>query len=339
MASADDPYEDAGARAATRAAGALRRGRLARDAGRLVEAEAAFEEALKAAEAAWTTDAERASIAAELGLCELALQRHREAAGHLAQSLEHRGALSPWILRRVQEGLASAEKRVATLYVTTSPPGAEVFLDGEALGRVEPVHEVYLDPGDHNSRARLEGHTDAVRSFRAEAGQSHALVLRLRRAPEPVAKAPEAAPPAPPAPPAAPAPPPLPLAELRIGGVALTTAAAAAGAVFLLRASVVRGDLAERDVALRRGGWDPSACQGAGASPVCAELRGLREERNLLGALGAASLVTSGVFAAATAAWFLTDPPPAGGAPARQGVRVVPVMTGNQAWLSLQGTF
>ncbi|AUX46643.1 hypothetical protein SOCE26_081490 [Sorangium cellulosum] len=340
MASADDPYADADTRAATRVAGALRRARQARDAGRLVSAEVAYEEALKAAEAAWTTDTERAAIAGELGLCELALQRHREAAGHLAQSLEHPGALSPWIHRRVQEGLQSAGKRVATFYVTTNPPGAEVFLDGEALGHIEPVHEVFLDPGDHTARARLEGHADAVRSFSAEAGQSHALVLKLRRAPEPVAKAPEAAPPpARPAAPAPPAPSPLPLAELRLGGVALTTATAAAGVVLLLRAAVLRDDLAERDVALRRQGWDSSVCQGANGSPTCAELRGLREERNRLGALGAAALVTSGVFATATVAWFLTDPSPAGGEPVRQGVRVVPVMTGNQAALSVQGTF
>ncbi|KYF53803.1 hypothetical protein BE08_21370, partial [Sorangium cellulosum] len=251
VASADEPYADPDVRAASRTAGLLRRARQAQAAGRLVTAAATYERALEAAQEAWTTDAERATIAGELGLVELALGRHRDAATHLAQCLQHRGVISGWLRGQVDDGLQRAAKRVATVYVTTNPPGAEVVIDGQAPYPPEPVHEVFVEPGEHTARARLEGHEEAVRSFTAEAGQTHPIVLKLRRLPERVARAPEA--PAAPvsAPPAAPpAGSTFPLAELRIGGVALTTAAVSAGTVFLLRSGVLRDNLAAQEAAL-----------------------------------------------------------------------------------------
>ncbi|MGK3985795.1 PEGA domain-containing protein [Sorangium sp. So ce136] len=336
-ASADEPYADPDARAASMTTGLLRRARQAQAAGRQVAAAATYERALEAAQEAWTTDAERATIAGELGLVELALGRHRDAASHLAQCLEHRGVISGWLRDRVDDGLQRAAKRVATVYVTTNPPGAEVQIDGQALYPPEPVQEVFVEPGEHTARARLEGHEEAVSSFTAEAGLTHPLVLKLRRLPERVARAPEAAPAAPPS--APPARSTFPLAELRIGGVALTTATVAAGTVFLLRSGVLRDDLAAQEAALRRGGWDPSACGGADAPPACAELRDTTGARDLFRELGVGTLVAGGVFAAMTAAAFLTDLSYLASEPARQGVRVVPVMTAERAGVFLQGTW
>ncbi|WP_437925407.1 PEGA domain-containing protein [Sorangium sp. So ce291] len=336
-ASEDEPYADPDARAASMTTGLLRRARQAQAAGRQVAAAATYERALEAAQEAWTTDAERATIAGELGLVELALGRHRDAASHLAQCLEHRGVISGWLRDRVDDGLQRAAKRVATVYVTTNPPGAEVLMDGQALYPPEPVHEVFVEPGEHTARARLEGHEEAVSSFTAEAGLTHPIVLKLRRLPERVARAPEAAPAAPPS--APPARSTFPLAELRIGGVALTTATVATGTVFLLRSGVLRDDLAAQEAALRRGGWDPSACGGADAPAACAELRDTAEARDLFRELGVGTLVAGGVFAAVTAAAFLTDLSYLASEPARQGVRVVPVMTAERAGVFLQGTW
>ncbi|XXT17247.1 PEGA domain-containing protein [Sorangium sp. So ce429] len=339
-ASADEPYADPDVRAASMTTGLLRRARQAQAAGRQVAAAATYERALEAAQGAWTTDAERATIAGELGLVELALGRHRDAASHLAQCLEHRDVISGWLRDRVDDGLKRAAKRVATVYVTTNPPGAEVLMDGQALYPPEPVQEVFVEPGEHTARARLEGHEEAVSSFTAEAGLTHPIALKLRRLPERVARAPEAAPAAPhPAAPAAPPGSTFPLAELRIGGVALTTATVAAGTVFLLRSGVLRDDLAAQDAALGRGGWDPSACGGADAPPACAERRDTAEARDLFRELGVGTLVAGGVFAAMTAAAFLTDLSYLASEPARQGVRVVPVMTAERAGVFLQGTW
>ncbi|WP_155798990.1 PEGA domain-containing protein, partial [Sorangium cellulosum] len=183
-ADARDPQGIAGTRETSTVEDRLRGARQARDAGRWVEAEAAYALALKAADAAWTTDAERAEIAAELGLCELALGMYRDAASHLAQGLRHRDALRSGLAGRAEEGLKKAESRVVTFYLGVSPPDAEVLVDGKALGRPAPTYELFLEPGHHTVRARLDGHTEVLSAFEGQAGKDSSLTLKLPRAPE-----------------------------------------------------------------------------------------------------------------------------------------------------------
>ncbi|MDC0678852.1 PEGA domain-containing protein [Sorangium atrum] len=342
VASAQDPHGLAGSQETSTAEDLLRRARQARDARRWAEAEAAYEAALKAADAAWTTDAERAEIAAELGLCELALGSYRDAADHLAQSLRHRGALRSPLVERAEDGLLKAESRVVTLYLGVSPPDAEVFVDGKALGRQAPTYELFLEPGQHTVRARLDGHSEAVGTFDGQAGKASSLTLKLPRAPE--RAAPPGAASAGPVRPEAPSPPPaarraLPLMELRIGGAALATAGLAAGTVFLLRADVIDGNLAERDMVRRRQGWTPTTCWWPNAPSPCAEIRKEVAERGRFATLGNVALVTGAVFGIATAASFLVEGWLLGSTPAREGVHVIPSATGTQAGLVLLGVW
>ncbi|WP_438000126.1 tetratricopeptide repeat protein [Sorangium sp. So ce185] len=343
MAGAREPHAISGAHEASTTANPLRLARQARDAGRWVEAEAAYEAALEAAEAAWTTDAERAEIAAELGLCELALGRYRDAADHLAQSLRHRDGLRRALRERAEDGLLQAERRVATVYLGVNPPDAEVFVDGKALGRPAPTYELFLEPGHHTVRARLDGHAEAVSAFEGQAGKDISLALKLPRAPERGARAPEAAG-AGAARSAAPSPgpaarPAVPLTELRIGGAALATAAVAAGTVFLLRADVIDGNLAEREVALRRQGWTPTTCWWPDAPSACAEIRRDLAARDLFATLGNVALATGAVFGIATAASFLAEGWLLDETPPRGGVQVVPSATRTQSGLILQGAW
>ncbi|MGK3991109.1 PEGA domain-containing protein [Sorangium sp. So ce136] len=341
VASASDPHAVSGLRETSPVASSLRRARQARDAGRWVEAEAAYEAALTAADTAWTTDAERAEIAAELGLCELALGRYRDAADHLAQSLRHRDALRGGLAERVEEGLKKAESRVTTFYLGVSPPDAEVFVDGKPVGRPAPTYELFLEPGRHTVRARLTGHTEAVSAFEGQAGKDSSLTLKLPRAPERGAAGAAGAGPARAVDPAAQraAQAALPLTELRIGGAALATAALAAGTVFLLRADVIDGNMAEQDVVRRRRGWTSTTCWWPNAPSACAGVRKEAVERARFATLGNVALAAGAVFGVATAASFLAEGWLLGGTPAREGVHVVPSATGTQAGLALQGVW
>ncbi|WP_438002902.1 hypothetical protein WME89_28725 [Sorangium sp. So ce321] len=350
-ASAGEPLSASQPRDASAVAESMRRARRARGVGKWSEAEAAYEAAMKAAEAAGASDAERAEIVGELGLCELALRKDREAAGHLAQSLAQRGALSSSLQRRVEEGLQKAEKRVATLYLAVNPPDAEVLVDGEALERRAPTYEVFLEPGHHTVRARLIGHAEAESSFDAGAGKEHTLALKLLREPDSAARGPGVATPARPGAPgvqpgaavARPGDPVarsrLPATELRIGGVALAAATGALGTVFLVRAAVRHDDYRERGAGLRAQGWQTWTCQESGDVPACAELRALRKERDLFSTLGLVSVAASGVFAVATAVSFWNDLSRTAGQPSREGVRVVPLAAERQAGVLLQGVW
>ena len=72
--------------------------------------------------------------------------------------------------------------RPAAITVVTVPPGADVKLDGEPVGR-SPLHLEPVKPGDHEVVAELAGHAPARAQARTEPGQ--ALRLELRPAPEP----------------------------------------------------------------------------------------------------------------------------------------------------------
>ncbi|WP_437601432.1 PEGA domain-containing protein [Sorangium sp. So ce590] len=341
VASASEPHAVSGPRETSTLASSLRRARQARDAGRWVEAAAAYELSLKAADAAWTTDAERAEIAAELGLCELALGRYRDAAEHLAQSLRHRDALRSGLAERAEEGLKKAERRVVTFYLGVNPPDAEVLVDGKTLGRPAPTYELFLEPGHHTVRARLDGHAEALGAFEGQAGKDSSLTLKLRRAPERGAPQAAGGGPARAADPAArpAARSAVPVTELRIGGAALATAALGAGAVLLLRADVLDGNLAERDVVRRRRGWTSTTCWWPNAPSACTEIRKEVAERDLFATLGNVALATGAVFGVATAASFLAEGWLLGDTPAREVVQVVPSAAGTQAGLVLQGVW
>ncbi|XXT22061.1 PEGA domain-containing protein [Sorangium sp. So ce429] len=338
VASASDADAVSGPRETSTVASSLRRARQARDAGRWVEAEAAYEAALTAADAAWTTDAERAEVAAELGLCELALAMYRDAADHLAQSLRYRDALRGGLAERVEEGLKKAESRVVTFYLGVSPPDAEVFVDGKPVGRPAPTYELFLEPGNHTVRARLTGHTEAVSAFEGQAGKDSSLTLKLPRAPERGAPGAAGAGPARVVDPLA-ARQALPLTELRIGGAALATAALAAGTVFLLRAEVIDGNMAEREMVFRGQGWTPTTCWWPNAPSACTDIRNDMAQRDLFATIGSVALATGAVFGVATAASFVAEGWLLRETPVRDGVQVVPSATGTQAGLVLQGVW
>ena len=74
-------------------ADAVKRGDKARKAGRWKEALEAYRAALEEAQRAGIPRQERDEIAGEIGACEAALGKHREAAGNLHRGLSHREVL------------------------------------------------------------------------------------------------------------------------------------------------------------------------------------------------------------------------------------------------------
>lgn len=142
----------------------VRRGQRARAAGDWTAAHAAYKAALEAADPASSTERERAELAGELGLCELALRKYRDAAEHLAFSLEQRAALPVTLQRRFEDGQRKAIPHVAKLSLAVDPPDAEVIIDGKAIGPVARVYTLFFEPGLHTVRARAPGREDAFQS-------------------------------------------------------------------------------------------------------------------------------------------------------------------------------
>jgi hypothetical protein len=126
--------------------------------------------------------------------------------------------------------------------------------------------------------------------------------------------------------------------NLRVTGVALTTATASSSAVFLVRALYLNRNLNELGDALRDRGWPPSRCLQQ-PPPECAELRDLQKGRDLFADLGVGTLIASGILGGATAALYFTDFSFLRSEPTKDGFQVVPVTTGQQTGLLIHGVW
>ncbi|WP_437524502.1 hypothetical protein WME79_36155 [Sorangium sp. So ce726] len=326
----------------------VRRGQRARNAGLWVEAHAAYKAAFDAADPTTSTERERAELAGELGLCEVALHRYRDAAEHLSRSLEQREALPDALRRRFEAGQREAGKHIATLVLGVDPPDAEVLIDGERIGRTARIYTLFFEPGKHMVRARAPGRADAFQGFLGVAGAEHEITMQLPLAAASSAKetapvAPKEAPQALSSSPAVRDRPPSPWTSwpgtLRITGVGLTVATGSLGAVFMVRAMTADGDLDERNAKLDAAGVSQGVCREAPRPSACSELKGLRRERDLFAGLGTAMVVTSGVVGAATLASFFTDFSFLQAEPSRARLALVPTVTPAHAGLVAYGAW
>ncbi|HTN88958.1 MAG TPA: PEGA domain-containing protein [Sorangium sp.] len=149
-----------------------------------------FDEGVKAANAGRWSDAhvsflaawrlkEHYQIASNLGVAELKLGKHREAAEHLAWYLREAPTTKVEQRRRAEASLKEALAKVASVTVQVEPAGAEVTVDGAAVGKAPLKLPVFLAPGEHEIGARLDGYVPAKRAVTAKAGVTETVSLRL----------------------------------------------------------------------------------------------------------------------------------------------------------------
>ncbi|WP_437713246.1 hypothetical protein WMF45_46290 [Sorangium sp. So ce448] len=350
-ASADNIHPKAGPSDRSTVKEHVRRGQKARKAGLWTEATAEYKAALEAADAATSTEVERAELAGELGLCELALHKYRDAAEHLARSLEQREALPEALQQRFEAGQRKAAPHVARLVLGVDPPDAEVLVDGKRIGRTARTYTLFFEPGQHMVRGRAPGCKDALHSLRAVAGAEHEFTMPLLCAAASgtkEARSSKGTATATPTPvralPAPRAQAPSPWASwpgtLRVVGISLATGTVSAGAILMISASKLDQDMsARRDQLQSNPRSSSSMCWQAPDRSPCGELRRLRDARNLSDRVGMALVITGGVIGAATAASFFTDFSFLGRTPAQDGVNVSPVVTGHETGVSIEGVW
>ncbi|WP_437659675.1 PEGA domain-containing protein [Sorangium sp. So ce1182] len=342
-ASAEDIYSTLGEGDGSTVKDDVRRAKRARDAGRWTEAHAAYKAAFEAADPASSTERERAELAGELGMCELELRKYRDAAEHLAWSLEQRDALPLQLQLRFEAGQRKAAPHVGTLYLSVEPPDAEVLIDGKAISAPARTYRLFLEPGEHMVRARSGGYEEAFQSFDAQAGKATTISMRVPRAATPAAvskdtatgtreakrsaRGVQAATVAPSSSSTA--------STLRVAGAVLAGATMVAGGGVLMWSAYTEDELHDRATALRGADREADRCARQNAPHACSELRDLQEKRDLLRQVGWVGLATGGAIGALTLASLLvsrTSTP-------SDGVRVVPTAGGRSAGLMMVGAW
>jgi hypothetical protein len=244
-------------------------------------------------------------IAANLGNLELEQGMPRDAAEHLAFALRTVAVNVPEDRVAAIRGLLDrARKLVGTASVKVNIAGAEILVDGIAVGRSPLAGEIFVDPGKRTIEARLSPYTPAKAVVDVARASTVPVELVLVLAAPTASASASAAPLSS----AAPIPTTTPRSMVPVGvGVAVAAAGLGVGIVGLVlsgsKSSEVdrlQGELVPLD---KRG--DHSVC-ATGAPPAqCADLDSAFVAKGSFRNLAIAGFATAGVATLATMAWIL----------------------------------
>jgi hypothetical protein len=284
---------------------------------------------------------------AQLGLAELAAGYPVEAAEHLAAALETPN--DPSIVKYRQmlaDSLTTARSQIGELAIAGSPPGAEIVIDGRAVGVLPLSAAIKLAARSTEIVVRAPGFAPRRELVPIAGGQRHELTVNLEKV-EKAEKLPEApaviAAPNPPPPPAVPAPAVVESrpAEATSSGSGLRTSAwtAGGGAVIAAGAGLALNLSANSKASTFDAGCANLPGSGIAHRPEvmvtdadCRDRYDAWQSRTrwaIVGyATGAALAITSGIL-------FWVSQPPSPATHARAHLTCAPTQTG----LSCQGNF
>ncbi|WP_437958872.1 PEGA domain-containing protein [Sorangium sp. So ce119] len=120
-------------------------------------------------------------VAYNLGNTKYQLKKHREAAQYLSFALRH------WPLVKTvaklkptaEQRFAESRAQVGGVAVTVGVAGAEVVVDGKAVGRAPLEGEVFVEPGEHRVEARQAGYAPASQTVAVAKGGTAEVKLAL----------------------------------------------------------------------------------------------------------------------------------------------------------------
>jgi hypothetical protein len=174
-------------------------------------------------------------LAGELGRAELAVQKFRDAAEHLAIAFREKTDNLPEDEKKaIEEGLAQALAQVGLLRINVKPKGAEVFVGGQSIGTAPIVNPLFLEPGPVLVEVKMEGYFGLRTTKTMAAGAEETVDMALHRAGRGVDVP----------------PPPTTSTEgffsnvnlpIAIGGASVAAAATVAGGVFAILSAIKAG--------------------------------------------------------------------------------------------------
>ena len=232
-------------------------------------------------------------IASNLGLSEVKLGKYRDAAEHLTYYIREAPAKKVQERLRAKVLLDEALAKVATVKLSVAPAGADLLVNGVAVGRAPLLDPIFVEPGACLVEARLESYDTIKRPITATAGSTLDLGLHLEKT-----KAPE--------PPVVPKPDG-PNSKILIAGGATAGVALGAGLVFALLANGKASSASEKVTSLDAQGGD-KACLTPSFTSACGELHGLRQDAATFGNVAVWSFIGAGVVGAGTLVYALATP-------------------------------
>jgi hypothetical protein len=120
--------------------------------------------------------------AAHLGMAEYAVGRWADADRHLTEALK-----SPddaWVRKnhkQIVDSLRTAKTHVSRIEITGDPPGAEVLVNGQLVGRLPLAQPIAISAGSVDIELRAPGYQPGQRTLSVTGGQYQPVVIRLAR--------------------------------------------------------------------------------------------------------------------------------------------------------------
>jgi hypothetical protein len=262
-------------------------------------------------------------VAANLGATEVNLGKYRDAAEHLSFYLREAPKTKEKERQRAQALLDDALSKVASVTLIGLPDGAEVKIDGAAVGRAQLVGSLFLEPGEHSLEVRLEGFAPLTQALRVGPGEAKQIAARLER-------------PAPPAVPVVPVVERRPMWPAVVSG-ALAVGGLAAGVGFLVGAGSKATAASNLHDAITQAG---RRCT-TGASNYdarCTDVASVASTADTLHDAGVGLLIGAGAAATGAVMYLLWPQRPRPVASVRS-LQVAPVVATTGAGLVFQGTF
>lgn len=118
---------------------------------------------------------------AQLGFCQQGLGQWAEAETQLTSALSA-ATTDPWIRKNrgvIESALVIIRTHIARVEVIGDPAGAEVFVNGNSVGRLPLDESVHVGAGEIEVEVRASGYKTATKSFHIDAAQYQKVVLRL----------------------------------------------------------------------------------------------------------------------------------------------------------------
>mgnify|MGYP001402994742 CR=1 FL=1 len=277
-----------------------------------------------------------AGRAGNLGDVEVYLGKYRDAAEHLEYSLRNWPAGQEAAKKRTAERFAEAKQKVGSLSLKVSE-GAEITINGKAIGKSPLPGPVFIEPGAATIEAKI-GEKSAKKTIAMDVGESRELELTI--AGEAAAVGPAVEPP-----PGGDAPPPggdpggtTPAA----GSSFRTVGMIASGAVAVIGLGVGIGFyMAKQSAKDDADGYKADAIEqyGVGGCPkssktgVCADLADANDKAKSSGTISTIGFIGAGVGAAGYVAFMLLMPR------SKSATAIHPILNEHTAGLGAFGRF
>lgn len=282
-------------------------------------------------------------VAGNLGSLELTLGLPRDAAEHLSFALRSYAASGTTAeqLEKARQRLVEAERQVGTVKLSVSVEGAEVLVDGKAVGRAPLGEDLFVEPGERTIEARLSGYEAARQTITLAKGQAVPVTLTLAAVAVavPIASAvPMAS--------ASVAPPPVPTVPkpvedsggpskpVLIAGGVVTGAALIAGVAFVVVSNGKSSDVQDQLGTLRSTNG-ARACTGTSVPAECATVQDTIGAKDSFANLALWSFVGAGALGIGTAVYALTAPRGA----RKTEMRAAPIVTAHGGGIVIGGAW